>query len=470
VPEVIESRIGFGDLWDTYQGWWTVGRKPVITMIEGAPPYQIGYGYGYEPMNVIPPGALEFGRTLYRNMRFGLGVALMNDGYYAYEFGDTFHGNDWWYDEFDADLGAACGPAARVPGLGPSASEHVRDGGFESTLSTNWSLWADSSTGAAAAVAADTTGPGAGTKSARVDISNAGDGTDWKILLSQSGLSIVKQTSYDLTFMARTSVPWQLGVNLQKGASDWRNYGLSRTVAVGAAWQTFTITFEANETASDARLGFELGAAAGSVWIDGVSVLDHPTDIFRRDFERGAVLLNGSRSPQVVTVAAGLQRLSGSQAPRYQVIVDDGDAAFTAGAGFTSAVHDSGLWIAAGPYFHDWAGGQSRTGKWQRHRRMGSGLARRRHVHVLGLVGRRARGHGLQQVRRLRGGRRRQRGRQQDARRELGRRFLASHRHPRAQGRGQTAGARAQRRHRPSGGGRHSPGVSSPLERRQRNE
>ena len=357
VPEVIESRIGFGDLWDTYQGWWTVGRKPVITMIEGAPPYQIGYGYGYEPMNVIPPGALEFGRTLYRNMRFGLGVALTNDGYYAYEFGDTFHGNDWWYDEFDADLGAACGPAARVVGLGPSASEHVRDGGFESTLSTNWSLWADSSTGAAATVTADTTLPGAGTKSARVDVTNAGDATDWKILLSQSGLSIVKQTSYDLTFMARASAPWQLGVNLQKGASDWRNFGLSRTVAVGTAWQTFTITFEANETASDARLGFELGAAAGSVWIDGVSVLDHPTDIFRRDFERGAVLLNGSRSPQYVAVAAGLQRLSGTQAPRYQVIVDDGDAAFTAGAGFTSAVHDSGLWMAAGPYFHDWAGG-----------------------------------------------------------------------------------------------------------------
>ena len=358
VPEVIESRIGFGDLWDTYQGWWNVGRKPVITMIEGAPPYQIGYGYGYDPMSVIPAGALEFGRTDYRNMRFGLGVALTGDGYYAYEFGDTFHGNDWWYDEFDADLGAACGPAQRVAVTGsPAATEHVRDGGFEATLSTNWSLWADNTTGAAATVTADSVAPGAGAKSARVDITNAGDATDWKILLSESGLSVVQAVSYDLTFAARASASWQLGVNLQKGAADWRGYGLSRVVEVGTTWQTFTVTFEANETASDARLGFELGTAAGTVWIDGVSMTEHPADVFRRDFQRGAVVLNGSRAAQTVAMGAGLSRLTGTQAPRHQTIIDDADPAFAPGAGFTSAVHDSGIWMAAGPYFHDWAGG-----------------------------------------------------------------------------------------------------------------
>ena len=356
VPEVIESRIGFGDLWDTYQGWWTVGRKPVITMIEGAPPYQIGYGYGYDPMSVITAGALEFGRTLYRNMRFGLGVALTNDGYYAYEFGDTFHGNDWWYDEFDADLGPACGPAARVAVANAATpTEHVRDGGFEATLSTNWSLWADSTTGAAASVTADGVAPGAGAKSARVDITNAGDATDWKILLSESGLTITQGVSYDLVFAARASAPWQLGLNLQKGATDWRNYGLARVVEIGTTWQTFTVTLEANATATDARLGFELGTATGSVWIDSVSITEHPADVFRRDFQHGATVLNGSRAVQMVAVGTGLSRLTGTQAPRYQTIIDDAGAAFAAGAGFAAAVHDSGIWMAAGPYFHDWA-------------------------------------------------------------------------------------------------------------------
>ena len=230
-PEVIEGRIGFADLWSTYQNWWAVGTKPVITMIEGVPPYQFGYGYGYEPMKVISAGALQFAQNDYRFMRFGLGAALMNDGYYAYEFGDTYHGNDWWYDEFDADLGAPCGSAQRLSVANPIAvTEHVRDGSFEGTLSANWSLWADNTTGAAATVATDTAQHSAGNVSARGDVSNEGDGTDWKILLSQSGLSITQGVSYDVTFAARSSSPWVLGLVLQKGATDWRNYGLSSEV------------------------------------------------------------------------------------------------------------------------------------------------------------------------------------------------------------------------------------------------
>jgi hypothetical protein len=357
-PEAIEARIGFSDLWSTYQNWWAVDRKPVITMIEGAPPYQLGYGYGYEPMKVIPAAALQFAQNDYRYMRFGLGVALMNDGYYAYEFGDTFHGNDWWYDEFDANLGAPCGSAQRLGVTNAiPATEHVRDGGFEGTLSANWSLWADSTTGAAATVATDNAQHSAGNASARVDVSNDGDATDWKILLSQSGLSITQGLSYDVTFAVRSSSPWPLGVVLQKGATDWRSYGLSGVVDVTSNWHTFTLSFEANETASDARLGFEVGAATGSIWIDAVSVTEHPADVFRRDFERGEVVLNGTRSTQTIDAGAGLSRLTGTQAPRVQRIVDDGDAAFTAPTSYTAATHDSGLWEAAGPYYHDWAGG-----------------------------------------------------------------------------------------------------------------
>jgi hypothetical protein len=358
VPEVIEARRGFADLWDAYHGWWSVGRQPVIPMIEGAPPYQIGYGYGYEPMSVIPAGALEFGRTVYRNMRFGLGVTLTNDGFYAYELGDTFHGNDWWYDEFDADLGAACGPARRVAITGAeAATDHLRDGGFEATLATNWSLWADNTTGAEAAMSSDSAQPAAGAKSARVDVSSAGDATDWKILFSQSGISVAKGVSYDLVFSARASAARTMGLNLQKGADDWRSYGLSRTVDLGTAWTSITVTFEATETAADARLGFEVGASVGTVWLDEISLREHPADVFRRDFQRGAVVLNGTRIEQTVTLGAGLARLTGAQAPRYQTIIDDADVGFAEGASWQAATHDSGIWMAAGPYFHDWAGG-----------------------------------------------------------------------------------------------------------------
>ena len=103
VPEVREGLNPFADFWGMYQPWYTLGQKPVVTMIEAAPPMQIGYGYGYDPLNTIPASTLEFARGDWPNMRFGLGMTLMNDGYFAYEYGDTYHGNDWWYDELDFD-------------------------------------------------------------------------------------------------------------------------------------------------------------------------------------------------------------------------------------------------------------------------------------------------------------------------------------------------------------------------------
>jgi hypothetical protein len=50
-------------------------------------------------------------------------------------------------------------------------------------------------------------------------------------------------------------------------------------------------------------------------------------------------------------------RLTGTQAPRTQTIIDDADAAFAASTSWLAVTHDSGLWMAAGPYFHDRAGG-----------------------------------------------------------------------------------------------------------------
>lgn len=113
-PYVIEGRMRFKELWDRYASWQRVARPPVGTMIESAVPLQIGYGYGYLPLGVVPPSTLEFARQYYPYMRFGLALALMHDGYFAHEMGDSYHGNDWWYDELDFDLGYPLGPAEPV--------------------------------------------------------------------------------------------------------------------------------------------------------------------------------------------------------------------------------------------------------------------------------------------------------------------------------------------------------------------
>lgn len=46
------------------------------------------------------------GEKNYRLMRYGLASALLEDGYFAFDFGDTDHSQQWWYDEYGVDLGA----------------------------------------------------------------------------------------------------------------------------------------------------------------------------------------------------------------------------------------------------------------------------------------------------------------------------------------------------------------------------
>lgn len=50
----------------------------------------------------------------YARMRLGLTSTLLEDGYYAFDFGDRDHGQTWWYDEYEAYLGSPTGEAAHV--------------------------------------------------------------------------------------------------------------------------------------------------------------------------------------------------------------------------------------------------------------------------------------------------------------------------------------------------------------------
>lgn len=72
---------------------------------------------------VIQPGAVivnantanSGNKNEYQKFRFGLGSALLFNSYYGFDYGDQDHGQAWWYDEYDAHLGA---PAAAVTRVG----------------------------------------------------------------------------------------------------------------------------------------------------------------------------------------------------------------------------------------------------------------------------------------------------------------------------------------------------------------
>ncbi len=353
--DALEGKTAFQNLWDAYNNWFEMGRQPVIMMIESTPQDQISYGYDYSPVQKIPASTLEFARTYYPNVRFGLAFTLMNDGYFAHEFGDTWHGNDWWYDELDFNLGQPLGPAVREPAAVSQVSR-IDNGGFEQPLEGTWRLTVNTSQGAAAAMARDTARAAEGGACARISV-NASDGVDWHVDFNQPNRALVKGVAYDLIFRARADSERPISLATQKQAPDWRNYGLSRQVTLGTDWKEYTVAFTANETAQDSRVQFFVGARAGEVWIDDVRLVEHPPDVFRREFENGLVLLNGTRERRTVAVGPGYKRLKGEQAPRFQHIVDDDGPEFSATGGWRAASYDSGEWKSAGPFYHDWGAG-----------------------------------------------------------------------------------------------------------------
>ena len=351
--DVLEANRSFGDLLDLYNAWHTDALPPHITMIESSPPDQIAYGYDYSPWNKVPPSTLEFARTYYPYVRFGLALTLMNDGYFAHEFGDTWHGNDWWYDELDFNLGYPVGPAELLDLTGAPPQNMIDNPSFEQPFGSTWNFWADSGAGYVASLAQDLRTAADGSASARITVS-ATAGADWHVELSQRDIALTRGIAYELTFKAKADAPRPITVATQKQAADWENFGLRKTIDIGTTWKQYSATFTANADTNQSRIQFQFGAATGTVWVDDVSLHLAPPIVLQRRFTNGLVLLNASRKYQSVQVGPGYRRLTGPQAPRHEYIIDDADEAFSASAGFGEVTYDSGEWQAAGPFYHDW--------------------------------------------------------------------------------------------------------------------
>ncbi|MBL8095775.1 MAG: carbohydrate binding domain-containing protein [Anaerolineales bacterium] len=349
---IIEGEETFAEVQQRYNAWMTQARAPQVVMFEGSPIDLFAYGYDYEPLSKATTSGAAFARDFYPWMRFALGLSLLNDGYYAYEWGDTWHGNAWWYDEYDLDLGAPSGPAMIIPVAGFTPGPNLAlNPGFEDATLAPWTSWVDSANGYAATIARDTASPGAGTASARITVTQAG-GEAYRVDFNQPNRSLTAGTAYEIRFLARASTTRQLTVGVTKGVPDWDNYGLWRTITLSTTWQEYVLPFEATATAGDARLQFLAGETTGSLWLDDVRLTRRAPDVWRRNFGAGAVLVNGTAQAQTIAVGGGLRRFTSAQAPRDQRILDDA-AGFTTPVGSWSATTlDSGEWKASGPFFH----------------------------------------------------------------------------------------------------------------------
>ncbi len=80
--------------------------------------YQYFHDGGPAPrLNIINANTANRGSDRdYRAMRFGLTSALLSDGYFSFDFGDQNHGQLWYYDEYNIDLGTGNGAAKSFNG------------------------------------------------------------------------------------------------------------------------------------------------------------------------------------------------------------------------------------------------------------------------------------------------------------------------------------------------------------------
>ena len=352
---VREGTMPFSALWQTYNQWFSAGRQPGVAMVQSSPPNQISYGYSFSPLDVMLPSTALFAQTWYPNVRFGLTLALMNDGFFTFDLGDAGGNVAWWYDEYDFRLGVPTGPNKQLSaGGGPNL---VSNGGFEQSAD-GWYLYVAADGHAAATGAIDSSISAEGSNAFRIDIT-APDSAEWNINLSQGNLPLSAGATYQLQFWARASTPVSIVADIQGGPPDYPNYGLYTWVNLTSTWQLYILTFQAPTTANDGTVQFNVGPATATIWIDAVQLRATPADVYRRDFTQGAVLLNGTNSPQTIATGPGFRRFSGTQAPRYQYIVDDSSAAFSSTGAWHSATYNSGGGTASGetvngPFYHAW--------------------------------------------------------------------------------------------------------------------
>jgi hypothetical protein len=349
--DIIEGEESFSAVWDDYNTWCNGVRAPRYSMIESSPLDDFAYGYDYEPLSKVPTNTVAFARDYYPWMRFGLAFTLMQDGYFAHEWGDTDHGQDWWYDELDFNLGHPLGPAERTGQ--PAGTNYMVNGGFETAIVSPWKSWIDNSSGCTGMVSRVTDTAAAGSACVRLAIT-ATRGEAWRFEFSQYNRSLVSNVVYELVFWARADAPRSITLSAQKGSPDWGGYGLYQTLSITTNWVEYTVRFTANDTVSDSRIQFLVGATNGVVWLDDVRLREAGPDLYRREFDNGLVLLNATRQAQTLAPGCGYRRLTGTQAPRFQWIVDDADTTFTTGGSWSVVTNDSGEWKASGPFYHDW--------------------------------------------------------------------------------------------------------------------
>ncbi len=277
-----------------------------------------------------------------RRVRFGLGSAALGEGLgvFGYSARDvrTSDYYAWWYDEYAVDLtsgqssaspqfagwlGQPLGPHYQMIWLS-SAPDGVSNPGFETDLS-GWTFqhWASASL-----AREPTSAPQGGwVAHVRVDQSSS---FDWYVSLATTGtLPMSWGAQYSATFWAKAGAPRNLAVVL---FDPVRGELANQTVSLTTQWKRYQVVLSPNNV-GNAKLYFYFANTAGDVWLDDIHYQPGTSNLYRRDFQNGCVLVNPSASAMSVPLERAFRKIRGIVSPE----VNDG----TTVTGVTIAASDA---------------------------------------------------------------------------------------------------------------------------------
>ena len=244
-----------------------------------------------------------------RHKRFTLVSTMLGSGYYSLDAGNVLgNGQLWWEPEYDAGgrfrpasgyLGHARGPMTRI-GL-PTGPELFANGDFSSGT-TGWDSYGFSSTGS---FNTDPSILHSAPAAARIQVQTVSPGGEYKVWTT--GLSVVTGLSYTLAFWARASTTLDLNFYLYADDCPGGVCLNNQNLQLGTSWQQYQVQFFSTGTASAALNLFV--RQPGTVWLDDFSLRDGETTVFRRDFDRGVVLLNYTSTQRTINLGATYERL-----------------------------------------------------------------------------------------------------------------------------------------------------------------
>lgn len=256
--------------------------------------------------------------------RFALGMALLEDGYFGSQ-NSTIH-PDVWYDEFavytnknssnygsavpinvsdetairnnSGWLGSAKGPYTRVYTESAfAASASLASATFDSNIS-GW-------TGTSVNLSRVT-----GTKKDGTGSLRASKHTSYKSALSGAQIkgptaNLTKNTWYTLVFSAKADDHRVVKANVG---------GHGEQFYVGTAWRRYIMAFQATASGNQ-RISFNVGNDNVAMNLDTVHLFKGNPNVFRRDFDNGIVVVNGTAASKTINLGGTFQKILGTQDP-----------------------------------------------------------------------------------------------------------------------------------------------------------